>query len=83
MAIPITRTSVPLAPSNGKEWLTAAEAAEYLKIKTRTILSWARDGKVKAYALSGTNRHVWRFLQTDLDGMLISSSVPGSQRARV
>jgi excisionase family DNA binding protein len=46
-------------------WLTAAEAAAYLNFKVRTILLWARQGRVKAYALTGTQRRVWRFLQVD------------------
>jgi len=37
------------------EWLTAVEAAQHLKIKVRTLLLWVRQGKVKAFALSGTN----------------------------
>ena len=44
-------------------WLTAAEAAAYLNFKVRTILLWARQGRVKAYALTGTQRRVWRFLR--------------------
>lgn len=54
-------------------WLTAAEAARHLKIKTRTLLFWARSGKIKAHSLTGTKRHVWRFLQSDLDAILIHS----------
>jgi len=54
-------------------WLTTAEAAAYLKIKPRTLLIWVHQGKVQAYALSGTKRRVWRFLQTDLDTMLTHS----------
>ena len=54
-------------------WLTAAEAARYLKIKTRTILSWARSDKSKAHFLTGTKQRVWRFLQSDLDDILIHS----------
>jgi excisionase family DNA binding protein len=63
-------------------WLTAAEAAEYLDFKVRTILLWARQGRVKAYALTGTQRRVWRFLQADLDAMatqkkpMVSSAQP-------
>lgn len=56
------------------EWLTAKEAAQYLKINSRTLLDWTRQGKVKAYKLSGTTRHVWRFRQSDLDAMLSASS---------
>jgi excisionase family DNA binding protein len=55
------------------EWLTSSEAALYLKIERRTLLQWVRQGKVRAYILSGTQRHVWRFKTSDLDAML---SVP-------
>ena len=55
------------------EWLTSAEAALYLKIERRTLLQWVRQGKVRAYILSGIQRHVWRFKTSDLDAML---SVP-------
>ncbi len=57
------------------EWLTVAEAANYLKVKPRTLLLWARQGRVKAFALSGTQRHVWRFRRQDLDAALLESSV--------
>jgi len=57
------------------KWLTGTEAANYLKIKPRTLLYWARQGKVKAFALSGTKRRVWRFQQADLDAALLESSV--------
>ena len=56
-------------------WLTAEEAAAYLKVKTRTLLLWVRQGKVKAYALSGTKRRVWRFRLQDLDAALMESPV--------
>ena len=57
------------------EWLTAKEAAGYLKVKVRTLLLWVRQGKVKGFALSGTKRRVWRFRKSDLDMMLLESSV--------
>jgi excisionase family DNA binding protein len=56
-------------------WLTAEEAALYLKVQTRTVLLWVRQGKLKGYALSGTKRHVWRFRIVDLDGMMKLPSV--------
>jgi excisionase family DNA binding protein len=59
--------------SVASEWLTSAEAALYLKVECRTLLQWVRQGKVRSYILSGTQRHVWRFKTTDLDAML---SVP-------
>jgi excisionase family DNA binding protein len=57
------------------EWLTVAEAAQYLKIKPRTLLLWARQGKVMASVLSGTKRRVWRFRLADLDAALQQSNV--------
>ncbi len=39
-------------------WLTASESAQYLKVKARTLLMWARQGKLKGYVLSGTRRHL-------------------------
>ena len=61
-------------------WLTASEAAEYLKVEPRSLLLWARQGKVKGFTLSGTRRHVWRFRQLDLDGMLTAPSVALTNR---
>ena len=67
------------------EWLTAEEAAGHLKIKTRTLLLWVRQGKMKAFALSGTKRRVWRFRQQDLDAALVGlpvlPSIPLSVRS--
>ncbi len=64
-------------------WLTATEAAGYLKVKVRTLLLWVRQGKVKAFALSGTKRRVWRFRQADLDATLLESSVLPSKSPSV
>jgi excisionase family DNA binding protein len=57
------------------KWLTVTEAANHLKVKPRTLLLWVRQGKVKAFALSGTKRRAWRFRQTDLDAALLESPV--------
>jgi excisionase family DNA binding protein len=57
------------------EWLTSDEAALYLKIERRTLLQWVRQGKVRGYILSGTQRHVWRFKTSDLDAMLSMPAV--------
>jgi excisionase family DNA binding protein len=56
------------------EWLTAKEAAEYLKVRPRTLLLWARQGKVPAHRLSGIRRCIYRFLRRELDLMLGVSS---------
>ena len=65
---------------SGSEWLTTNEAAAYLKVKARTLLQWARQGKIKGYTLSGVKRHVWRFRKVDLDGTLEVPSVRSEGR---
>ncbi len=65
------------------EWLTVTEAADYLKVKRRTLLLWVRQGKMKAFALSGTKRRVWRFRQEDLDAALLESPVLPSEALSV
>lgn len=65
----------PLQNVLSVEWLTAQEAAKYLKVKPRTLLLWVRQGKLQAFALSGTKRHVWRFRKQDLDAALVESPV--------
>lgn len=63
------------------EWLTSIEAAQYLKVRPRTPLQWARENKVPAHKLSGIRRCVWRFLKAELDAMLLpSSAVPADGR---
>ena len=54
------------------EWLTASEAADYLRIKPRTLLLWVRQGRIRGYALSGLKRRVWRFRKPDLDASLFN-----------
>lgn len=61
------------------EWLTAREAALHLKVQPRTLLLWARQGKVPAHRLSGIRRCVWRFLRTELDAMLGLSSADSAE----
>jgi excisionase family DNA binding protein len=55
-------------------WLTSREAAEYLHVAPRTLAQWARDGRIPAHRLSGTQRCTYRFLKTELDSMLGLSS---------
>ncbi len=53
------------------EWLTANEAAQYLKVQPRTILKWAKQGTIPAHALSGCKRVTWRFLKSELDSAML------------
>jgi excisionase family DNA binding protein len=57
------------------EWLTPGEASLYLRVKPRTLLLWVRQGKLKAYPLSGIKRRAWRFRRKDLDATLMASPV--------
>lgn len=62
-------------------WLTAKEAADYLKVRPRTLLLWARQGKIPAHKLSGVQRCIYRFLKPELDLMLgVSSAEPADWR---
>ncbi len=54
------------------EWLTATEAARYLKVQPRTILSWAKRGLIPAHRLSGCKRVTWRFLRAELDTAMLN-----------
>ncbi|MGH9514988.1 MAG: helix-turn-helix domain-containing protein [Terriglobales bacterium] len=59
------------------EWLTATEAAQYLKVQPRTVLAWAKQGRIPAHPLSGSQRVTWRFLKSELDAMLTAPSAAG------
>lgn len=59
------------------QWLTATEAALYLKVKPRTVLKWAKTGEIPAHPLSGSKRVTWRFLKSELDAMLNPPSAAG------
>lgn len=56
------------------DWLTAREAAEYLKVGHRTVCQWAREGKIRGHRLSGCARVTWRLSRRELDDMLYESA---------
>ena len=56
------------------DWMTANEAAAYLKVQHRTVCQWAKQGKIPAHPLSGTLRRTWRFFRRELDAMLLKSA---------
>jgi excisionase family DNA binding protein len=58
-------------------WLTAVEVSRYLKVKPRTVLAWAKQGRIPGHALSGSKRVTWRFLKSELDDMLTLPSAVG------
>ena len=52
-------------------FVDADEAARFLKVERRTILRWARDGRIPAHPLdSKAARKEWRFLLSELDSWL-------------
>ncbi len=55
------------------QWLNASEAADYLKVKPRTVLKWAKEGRIPAHPLSGSQRITWRFLKSELDSAMLAS----------
>ena len=63
-------------------WLTANEAALYLKVKPRTVLKWAKEGRIPCHSLSGSKRITWRFLKSELDAMLNPPSAAGLGRVQ-
>src|SRR5271169_4349394 len=71
---------IAMSSEQASQWLTAGEAARHLKIEPRTLLLWARQGKVKGYILSGTDRVTWRFLRSDLDAKLVPPTVALNRR---
>src|ERR1035437_7443620 len=60
-------TVIDTLHAEAEEWMTASEAATYLKTAPRSLLRLVRDGKLPAYRLSGSKRHTYRFLARDLD----------------
>lgn len=62
------------------EWLTANKAAAYLKVKPRTVLKWAKESRIPAHPLSGSQRVTWRFLKSELDAMLALPSAAQNGR---
>src|SRR4051812_16710751 len=56
------------------DWLTAEEAAAYLKVNHRTLCQWAKQGKIPGHPLSGRVRRTWRFSRRELDIMLSESA---------
>jgi excisionase family DNA binding protein len=52
------------------QWLTATEAAQHLRVAHRTVLLWAKTGKIPAHKLSGAARITYRFCADELDSFL-------------
>jgi excisionase family DNA binding protein len=53
--------------SRAGEWLTAAEAAEYLRLSVKALYQRRARGQIKGYTLG--SRHI-RFRRRDLDALM-------------
>jgi excisionase family DNA binding protein len=80
---PTAQTGPVLWDNQTSAWLTVNQAAQYLSIKPRTLAQWARQGNIKGYVLSGTRRHVWRFLRSDLVATMHLPTVALSKRRKI
>jgi len=63
------------------EWMTAKQAAQYLQLSTRHVIELARAGALPGHTLSGTQRHVWRFLASELDSAMLGAPVVLTERS--
>ena len=48
-----------------REWYTTQEAAQYLRVSSRTIYKWCQEGRLPTYVLG--ERRTRRFRKVDLD----------------
>src|SRR5260370_38292707 len=62
-----------MIPGTQSVWLTAREAALYVRVSHRTILEWAKTGRIPAHSLSGTDRITWRFRAEELDCAMMAA----------
>ena len=65
---PNANGSVALDPTYkiSKHFLNADEAAQVLRMDSRTLVRWARLGQVPAHPLGEGKRRLWRFIETEL-----------------
>lgn len=55
-----TKTNTP------QEYMSTAQAAEFMNVKVTTIRAWARTGFIPAYKVGP---RLWRFRRADLIGL--------------
>jgi excisionase family DNA binding protein len=53
-------------------WMTKREAAEHMRVSTKTIDRLVRDGKLTKFPVAGSSRAV-RFRRDDLDKLLLAA----------
>jgi predicted site-specific integrase-resolvase len=63
--------------------LDAHEAAQVLRMDSRTLVRWARLGQVPAHPMGEGRRKLWRFLEHELVEWLQARKVDKKSRWRV
>lgn len=51
---------------SSKYFLNADEAAQVLRMDSRTLVRWARLGQVPAHPMGEGRRRLWRFIEAEL-----------------
>jgi excisionase family DNA binding protein len=65
---------------NSKHFLNADEAAQVLRMDSRTLVRWARLGQVPAHPLGDGKRRLWRFIESELIHWLEDRGTPLKKR---
>ena len=61
-----------MIPGTQSDWLTAREAALYVRVAHRTILEWAKTGRIPAHRVRD-DRITWRFRAEELDSAMMAA----------
>src|SRR5271168_4681066 len=76
-SLPLTAGLRKIPPyKNGKYFLNPDEAAQVLRMDSRTLVRWARLGQVPAHPLGEGKRRLWRFIETELISWLEERGTP-------
>ena len=70
------RDALDPAYKSSKHFLNADEAAEVLRMDSRTLVRWARLGQVPAHPLGEGKRRLWRFIENELISWLAERGTP-------
>jgi excisionase family DNA binding protein len=53
-------------------FVSAIEVAKYLSLSPRTVAKMAREGRLPAHRISGSERKTWRFLISEVAAFVAS-----------
>src|SRR5690348_15532712 len=70
------------AEPHWERYVAPVAAATFLSLDQRTILRWAREGKLPAHPLGKGARKTWRFKLSELDTWMSQAVTSGSTAAR-